>query len=316
VITFLSSQQQIFIQQCCAALSEALRSGPGQYEIDMDAVADAAKAEDKDRPKPRFYYVELSQQNRYECEACGAFNDILGDVGYCTACGTRNDLQHLQEKTIPNLRTQINSGGPYETCVKLAVSSFDSFVDPYVTQLVARVPMTIGRKSMLKGRFHDLDSAAAIFAEAFDINILESLTQEQIASAKLMFHRRHVYEHKGGAADEKYIRDSGDNVQPRQALRESQESAHKIVTIVQQLAKNLHNGFHRIFPPDEKLVEEHLARQSEIKQRAERFRPKQQTNTADLKLEIPPAVDSPSVRLPANLPLGGGANGTADPNSI
>lgn len=106
--------------------------------------------------------------------------------------------------------------------------------------------MTIGRKNKLKGRFHDLDSVAAIFAEAFDIDILESLTQEEIAFAKLMFHRRHVYEHKGGAADEKYIRDSGDSVQPRQALRESQESAHKIVAIVQQLAKNLHNGFHRI----------------------------------------------------------------------
>jgi hypothetical protein len=297
VVTFLSSQHQIFIQQCCAALSEALRSGPGQYEIDMDAVADAAKAEDKDKPKPRFYYVELSQQNRYECGACGAFNDILGDLGYCTSCGTRNDLQHLQEKTIPNLRTQINTGGPYETCVKLTVSSFDSFVDAYVTQLVARVPMTTGRKNKLKGRFHDLDSVAAIFAEAFDINILESLAKEETAFAELMFHRRHVYEHKGGAADEKYIRESGDNVQPRQALRESQESAHKIVTIVQQLAKNLHNGFHRIFPPDEKLVQSHTDRQNEIKQRAERFRPKQQTNTTDLGGEIPPAADSPSVRL-------------------
>jgi hypothetical protein len=257
----------------------------------MDAVADAAKVQDKDKPKPLFYYVELSQQNRYKCRACDTFNDILGDFGYCTACGTRNDLQHFDEKTLPALRAQINAGGPYETSVKLAVSSFDSFADSYVTQLIARVPMTSGRKNKLKGRFHDLDSVAKTFADAFDINILESLSQEEVSFAKLMFHRRHVYEHKGGAADEKYIKDSGDNVRPRQALRESKESAHRTVSVAQQLAENLHNGFHRLFPPDEKVIQEHTDRQIEIKKQMERLQPKTPPtpNTADRVGQARPA---------------------------
>jgi hypothetical protein len=62
-----------------------------------------------------------------------------------------------------------------------------------------------------------------------------------------MFHRRHVYVHKGGEADEKYIADSGDNVRLKQALRETQESAHRTASFVLKLAGNLHREFHELF---------------------------------------------------------------------
>ena len=43
----------------------------------------------------------------------------------------------------------------------------------------------------------------------FDIDILRGFDPSDVAFAKLMFHRRHVYEHNGGEADGKYIADSG-----------------------------------------------------------------------------------------------------------
>ncbi len=75
-----------------------------------------------------------------------------------------------------------------------------------------------------------------------------------------MFHRRHIYEHKGGEADEKYIEDSGDQVRLKQALRETQESAHNTASLVIKLATNLHNGFHEIFPPLEEPIQRHESR--------------------------------------------------------
>ena len=42
--------------------------------------------------------------------------------------------------------------------------------------------------------------------EIFGIDILEGLDPEDVAFAKLIFHRRHVYEHKGGEADENTLR--------------------------------------------------------------------------------------------------------------
>jgi hypothetical protein len=235
-------------------MDEALQTDiGGQYVIDLDAVADAADAALAE--KPAFYYAEQSQQNSYNCAACNSFNDILGTFGYCTGCGTRNDLNIFLEKKIPELRSRINSGGPYETCAKEAVAAFDSFVGQYVEQLVRRVPMTPGRKTRLeKGRFHNFQTVETDMRDIFDINIAKDLTVDERAVAKLMFHRRHVYEHLGGEADQKYVADSGDNVRVGQALRETVDSAHRIVGIVHKLACNVHAGFHEIFLVDEKSI--------------------------------------------------------------
>jgi hypothetical protein len=223
----------------------------GEAVIDMDAVADAVDAGITD--KPAFYYTELSQQNRFRCKACGGFNDILGTFGYCTVCGTRNDLQEFSDKIVPQLRDRINAGGQYEACVRDAVAAFDSFVGRYVKQLVQRVPLTPARRNRLENRrFHDLKFVAGELKETFDIQILEGFDPDEVGFATLMFHRRHVYEHSGGEADEKYIADSGDKfVRPKQALHETVESAHRTTTAVQKMASNLHRGFHDIFPIDE-----------------------------------------------------------------
>jgi hypothetical protein len=255
--SFLTKAQRSYVAQYCAKMVEVLQADiDGEYVIDMDAVADAVG---KLEQKPPFYYAEQSQQNKFNCEACGAFNDILGVFGYCSVCGTRNDLQVLTEKTIPALRDRINSGGAYELCVKDAVSVFDSFVGPYVEQLLRHVPLKSGRRNRLtERRFHNLESVAAELKEIFDINILDGIDEAGIALAKLMFHRRHIYEHKGTEADEKYIADSGDrSVRPKQALHETQESAHRIAGLVLKMASNLHNGFHDILPPDEGPINQH-----------------------------------------------------------
>jgi len=258
VIDFLTIAQRSYVQQYCAKMNEALRVDVGgEYVIDMDAVADAADASIE--KKPPFYYAELSQQNRFTCKSCGGFNDILGTFGYCTVCGTRNDLQELADKTIQFLRDRINAGGPYEACVRDAVAAFDSFVSQYVKQLVRLVPLTPARKNRLEnGRFHNLQMVAAELKETFDIDILDGLKPDDIEFAKLMFHRRHVYEHEGGEADEEYIANSGDKtVRPKQALRETIESAHRIAWAVQKMASNLHHGFHEIFPPEVRPIQEH-----------------------------------------------------------
>jgi len=262
VIDFLTIGQRSYVEQYCAKMNEALRvEVGGQYIINMDAVADAADSAIAE--KPPFYYAELSQQNRFTCKACDSFNDILGTFGYCTVFGTRNDLQELADKTIQSLRDRINAGGQYEACVRDSVAAFDSFVSQCVKQLILRVPLTPARRNCLEGRcFHNLQLVAAELKETFDIDILDGLKSDDIEFIKIMFHRRHVYEHKGGEADEEYIANSGDNsVRPKQALRETIESAHRIAGAVQRMASNLHRGFHEIFPPEVRPIQEHQRNQ-------------------------------------------------------
>ncbi len=249
---FLTEAQQRYVRQYCDVLSNALASGQaGEHIIDMDSVAEAAG---KDCKKPAFFYAEERQQNLFTCKACGNVNDVLGTYAYCCACGTRNDLQEL-EKNIQQIRDRINTGGPHETCAKEAVAAFDSFAGQYAKQLIARVPLTPARKTRLeRAHFPNLGVVSEMFRNIFDIDILSGICDEDVAFGTLMFHRRHVYEHKGGEADEKYIADSGDNVRLKQALRETQESAHATANFVMKIALNLHRGFHDIFPPLEEPI--------------------------------------------------------------
>jgi hypothetical protein len=250
----LTEAQQHYVAQYCARFREVLgKEEPGDYVIDMDAVADAVGSAS---PKPPFYYAEERQQNEFKCDACGAVNDVLGTYAYCSDCGSRNDQQEFA-RIIKAIRDRINAGGPYESCAKETVAAFDSLTDNYAEQLVARVPLTPERKARMVGPFHNLERVVAAFTEVFGITLTKDLDQDSVAFAKLMFHRRHVYEHKGGEADAKYIADSGDNVRVKQALRETQVSAHRIGSIVTKLSQNLHNGFHEIFPPFEDPIRIH-----------------------------------------------------------
>jgi len=119
--------------------------------------------------------------------------------------------------------------------------------------------LTPARKRKFENkRFHNLTRVAAELITVFDIDILEGIRSEDIEFADRMFHRRHVYEHKGGEADEKYIAESGDtSVRPKQALHETVETSHKLVNIALKMAANLHRGFHDILPPISEPIHRH-----------------------------------------------------------
>ena len=220
----------------------------------MDAVADAVG---KEGERPPFYYSEERQQNLFTCDACGATNDVLGTYAYCSRCATRNDLRELR-KALNRMRDALKAGGSTESAAREAVAAFDSFGTQIAGQLLKAIPVTPARRDRVqKTRFHNLTPTAEMFKELFGIDILKGLSSNDAAFLTLMFHRRHVYEHKGGEADEKYIADSGDSVRPKQALRETRESAHRTIELVGRIAGNLHTGFHDIFPPLEEPIELH-----------------------------------------------------------
>jgi len=95
---FITEGQLRYVKECCELITQAMQSQDyGEYGIDMDNVADAVG---RDSPKPKFYYAEESQQNKYNCLACGDFNDILGRYGYCSSCGTHNGCMNSRRTSI------------------------------------------------------------------------------------------------------------------------------------------------------------------------------------------------------------------------
>lgn len=154
---------------------------------------------------------------------------------------------------------------PHESCCKDAVSAFASYAAQYAKQLVRLIPMTPIRVNRIENmRIHNLEAVHREFNDTFDIDILVGLSAADTAFAKLMLHRRHVYEHNGGESDGKYIADSGDtSVREKQMLRETQETAHRIAGLVQRIETNLHRGFHEIFQPVPEPIERHARQTSQ-----------------------------------------------------
>lgn len=112
------------------------------------------------------------------------------------------------------------------------------------------------RKEWERKKFHNLKNIAESLSTDFDVNILKGFSKEEEEFLTRQFHRRHVYEHKGGVVDEKYIQDSGDTtVKPNQRIAETLESATRTASLVARLAENLCEGFQAIFPVEEKPIQ-------------------------------------------------------------
>lgn len=245
---FLSEAQHRYVMHYCEVLADALDGEDGEVKIDMDAVADAAGREGE---KPAFYVSEQSQQRKFECAACEGFNDILGRFSYCASCGTRNDLTDFEVTAVPAIRDQLNNGITHETCLRNAISAFDSVVAQLAKELVRFVPMTKRRMSRLEGqRFHNADELRKVMHDWFDIRLADGIKDAEWASVVRMFHRRHVYEHNGGEVDQKYLEDSGDtSVKLKQHIHETREGVHDLLSSLVKMVRNLHNGFHELLPP-------------------------------------------------------------------
>lgn len=250
---FLTRAQQNYVEHYVGRLMEALASDVAELEveIDMDAVVDTAAM-----PKPEFYYSGETQQTRFECSACGGWNDIRGQYGYCSVCGWRNNAQRLF-LDLAELREKLNdrSSAPGDT-IRSAVSKFDSCCRNFVGQLCRRVPMTEGRRKALEEKlFHGLEDARETLRTAFDIDIFSGIDSDGIRFLRMMFGRRHVFEHDGGQATARYIENSGDrSVAEGTLIRETQENVHRLISLLNRMIGNLENGFHDLFPPEEKPV--------------------------------------------------------------
>jgi hypothetical protein len=245
---FLSKAQRSYVREYCKVLLNALHSEQdGKMVIDMDIVADAAGT---DGEKPPFYVSEQSQQNKFTCVSCGEFNDILGRFGYCSRCGTRNDLATFEGQTIPDLHERLRNAHPPEDCVRDAVASFDSFVSQYAKQLAQNVPMTVGRKTrLLEHSFHDLEEVWEIFGNWFDIDVCKGMKEEECKFVRIRFLRRHVFEHNGGEVTQRYLDESGDTtVRLKEHIHETQADAHNLLGSLVKMARNIHNGFHELIP--------------------------------------------------------------------
>ncbi len=264
---FLTAGQRRFVEAVCELAVKAYNADEvGKHVIDMDQVADQVAAKPSERPS--FYYTEQSQQNHYTCIACGAADDILGRYGYCSCCGTRNDLQELTreiETINAKTRERLVAGEPLERAVPDAVGAFDSAARQYAKQLAKWVPMKPERRAALEGTlFHNLKKAEDL-KPWLGIDLFKGFDASDAEFIRRMFLRRHVYEHDGGEVTQRYLDESGDtSVKLKQSLHENSDSIFRTTGLILKMARNVHDGFHELFPPTETPIKMHKEQQERL----------------------------------------------------
>jgi len=141
----------------------------GEVVIDMDAVADARG---QGRRKASLLCLRAKPAAQIHLQDLPGFKRYLGRFGYCSLCGTRNDLADFEKQTVPTIRSRLNSGNSPEDCVRDAVASFDSFMAQVAKQLAKMVPLTERRRyRLLTQSFHNLAEIRATFKNWFDIDV-------------------------------------------------------------------------------------------------------------------------------------------------
>jgi hypothetical protein len=267
----LSDAQRVYVEACCALCRRALdEKREGRFTIPARNMLEGIEITVVDGDKPEFF-VEKGRQTKFSCTKCGNRNDILGRFGYCCSCGTRNDLA-MFETDVGLIRSALNNGGSPSTALKEAVDAFDTIGRNYARQLLNKVPMTSARRVRWeKANFAQLIDTAADLQRDFDIDILSGLNAADASHANLMFHRRHLFTHRGGIVDAKYLEESGDRtVQMGQLIRETNGNAHHLLSILMRISRNLHQGYHSIIPTHQEPIrhhQEHLARLKKAKDR-------------------------------------------------
>jgi len=266
---FLTAAQRKYIQHYVNTLILALQEEMAphtekQVVIDMDSIVDQSK----DAPRPDFYYAAITQQTRFKCEKCDEFNDIRGRYGYCAACGWRNNSSQLRME-FDRLRNELNENKiTPENAVRSAVSNFDACCRNYAAQLARRIPMKPTRRTNLERLlFHDTESAAIEWMRsAFDIDLLRGVSNPLFI--KKMMHRRHIFEHNGGVADKKYVKESGDaEAQEGMLIRENTANAHDLISGLMKMTENFDADFHEIFRPTQWPITYFQERKARMRQR-------------------------------------------------
>ena len=253
-----------YIESLNTAIYEATPSSTSEVVIDMNAIADSIT----DEPRPDFYYTSTVQQTEFNCSACNSYNDIRGRYGYCASCGWRNTAES-QKVAIERIRSQLVSGDLSPTdAVKQSVSEFDSAARDYVDQLISLVPMKGSRKNQLERLlFHNLDKFDELMRDCFDINLLKGMTADR-DFVKKMFFRRHVYEHNGGVATQRYAEESGDSdIEQGELIRETVENTNKLIGCLNRMISTLERDFHEMFEPVSFCIEIENERKKRMSER-------------------------------------------------
>lgn len=169
----------------------------------------------KGRPYPIHYYREKQLETEIVCDKCTLEYTIYGVFGFCPDCGVHNSLQifnknlDLAQKmiTLASNQEQAIAEQLIVNALEDCVSSFDGFGREICKTYISKV---IAPEKVETLSFQNIERARERVKELFSFDFSRKLNSNEWAFVIRCFHKRHLYAHKMGVADQSYIDSAGD----------------------------------------------------------------------------------------------------------
>lgn len=246
---FLTANQREYVRAFCEAYLKALDEGVS-VTIDLDEIV-------KQLPdnRPKWHYAEQKQQTTFKCK-CKTTTDILGEYGICPSCGHSN-FKSIFESKMDALASKFSEA---DATIKdrnarevewvnltQCVSDFEAMANEVRKHLLP-IPMTPKRREALGGlSFQALLKSQESILRWYGFDILEGVAEDDRSFLHRMFHRRHLFTHKGGRVDQEYLDNTGDGtVKLNQTVRVRSNEISRLIQLVKACGVRLATGFDSI----------------------------------------------------------------------
>jgi hypothetical protein len=174
------------------------------------------------RPRPLPTYVERETVRTFTCPAGGHRAVIYDRLVVCPYCGSDTPPRAVLDDNLAVMRRLLDSiehlPEEHKAEVK-ALGGEPAMAERTLTGAVAAVQSfakdlheSTGKPVTVWNPWQSPDRLVEQWRASFGADPLAGLTPDQKRSARLGFARRHILEHNGGKADERYLTESGDTV--------------------------------------------------------------------------------------------------------
>ncbi len=247
---FTTGNQLEFINAVRLQYIEGFQGGALEV-IDLDAIAKALP-----NNRPSWAYSEERQQHLSTCSGCNNRFDILGEYGFCPACGRSNALTTLlsqldaSQAEFQRIESELSDRGDraaeWEKMTK-CISEFEAMARAIQNDLT-RLPLTPSRRQEIRQiSYQQILSAGDYMRTYFGIDLLKGLTEDEKAFLNKMFNRRHILTHNAGRVDEKYLNRTGDSsVRLHQKITVRSREIARLIPLLRRVAQNLFAGYESI----------------------------------------------------------------------
>lgn len=166
------------------------------------------------QPYPIHRYKEKRLEQLVVCDKCNLAYEIYGVFGYCPDCGMHNSLQILNANLdiVQKMLAMATECEPaisknlVENALEDTISSFDGF-----GREVCKVHGSKASEDVSRISFQDIEVAKEKVERAFSIDMSSLFTDTEWKAINNAFQKRHLFSHKMGVVDKKYLDKTNDN---------------------------------------------------------------------------------------------------------